>query len=120
MFVSPYLVRAIAAGSNDTSIVCEALQIRQTTCQRMPAMRPRRLRFTIRSLMIAIVLMAVLMAVPPTAGIAVVAFCTSCAFFIGAEWLVFRGHRRVAAFAFLFLAVTANLLIVAVCIAPNI
>ena len=50
-------------------------------------MRPRRLRFTIRSLMIAIVLMAVLLALSPAGVIAVVALSIPCACFIGAEWL---------------------------------
>jgi hypothetical protein len=70
--------------------------------------------------MIAIVMMAVLLALPTAGGIAVIALCISCACFIGAEWLVFRGHRRVAAIGFCGLAVTANLLFASACIAPDI
>ena len=70
--------------------------------------------------MIAIVLMAVLMALPLAGGIAVVALCIACACFIGAEWLVFRGHRRAAGLGFLVLAITANVLYAAACIAPDI
>ena len=83
-------------------------------------MRPRRMRFTIRSLMIAIVLMAFLLALPTAAVIAVVALCFPCTCFIGAAWLVFRGHRRVAALAFLGLAISANVLFAAACITPDI
>jgi hypothetical protein len=70
--------------------------------------------------MIAIVLVAVLMALPAAAGIAVIALCIACACFIGAEWLVFRGHLRVAGLGFLFFAVTANVLFAAACMAPDI
>jgi hypothetical protein len=49
-----------------------------------------------------------------------VALSIPCACFVGAEWLVSQGHRRVAALGFWGLAVTSNLLFAATCIAPEI
>jgi hypothetical protein len=70
--------------------------------------------------MIVIVFMALLMALPLARGIAVTALCVTCACFIGAEWLVFRGHRRAAASGFWGLAASANVFYAAACIAPDI
>jgi hypothetical protein len=83
------------------------------------AMRGPRVRFTIRSLMIAIGVMAVLLILPSGWGITVIALSLSCLILIAGQWLVFRGHRHLAAFGFWFLAILINGLYAAACIAPN-
>jgi hypothetical protein len=93
------------------------------------------MRFTIRSIMIAVVVAAVLLAPLGGKGPLVVAILHAisnegwpswavlfllCLDLIGAHWLVVRGWRRAAAGGFWILAVLANTLYVACCIAPSV
>jgi hypothetical protein len=63
-----------------------------------------RARFTIRSLMIVVAIVGGLLAVPLGFAVIVLVGCIPCLAVMGSQWLVFRGHRRFAAFGFL----TAN------------
>jgi hypothetical protein len=83
-------------------------------------MRVPSIRFTIRGLMIAVVVVACLLALANRYGVIVLAFSLACLGVIGAEWLVFRGHRRFAALGFWTLATVTNLAYAAVSVAPDI
>src|SRR5438034_9255554 len=83
-------------------------------------MHLHRAQFTIRSLMIAVVVVAGVLALPGGYGLIVLACCLPCFGVIGAQWLVFRGHRRLAALGFWTLATLTNILYVASCVAPDI
>ena len=81
------------------------------------------MRFTIRSLMIAVAVVAV-----PLAGLqsfsgdwqaAVLSVAFACLAWIGAEWLNFRGKRALAAICFGGIAALFNVLYPAVCICPD-
>src|SRR4051794_25670870 len=79
-----------------------------------------KIRFTIRSLMIAVVIVAGLLALPNGLGVIVLACGLPCLAVIGAQWLVSRGHRHIAAFGFWSLATLTNALYAASCVAPDI
>src|SRR5689334_19938608 len=85
-----------------------------------PAMRLHSIRFTIRSLMIAVVIVAGLLAIPIGYGLIAVAFSLPCLGVFAAEWLVFRRRRRPAAIGFWTLAILINLAYAASCVAPDI
>ncbi len=82
-------------------------------------MRQLRLRFTIGSLMIAVAVVAVLLALPDGWGVIVLVLTIPCLALVGAQWLVFRGHRRLAAVGFWGLAFSINALYVVAGIAPD-
>lgn len=83
-------------------------------------MRLRGIRFTIRGLMIAIGIVAGLLALANRYGVIVLALSLPCLGVFGAEWLVFRGHRQLAACGFWTLASLINLLYAASCVAPDV
>ena len=83
-------------------------------------MRPPRLRFTIRSLMIAIAVVAGLMALPRAWAVLAVVFSIPSLALTVAAWLAFRGRRRLAAVCFGILAVLANGLYAVLCMAPDV
>ena len=83
------------------------------------ARRPRRPRFTIGSLMIAVAVVAGLLALPIAGAVGLLVLCIPCLALIGAQWFVFRGHRRLAAIAFWGLAILINALYVVSCLAPD-
>jgi hypothetical protein len=82
-------------------------------------MRPPRLRFTIRSLMIAVAVVAGLMVLPREWVVLAVVFSIPSLPLTGAVWLASRGHRRPAAVCFGILAVLANGLYAVLCITPD-
>ncbi|MFI5387530.1 MAG: hypothetical protein ACHQ50_15585 [Fimbriimonadales bacterium] len=82
-------------------------------------MRLPRLRFTVRSLMIAVVVVAGLLALPTERSVIVIALSVPCLALIGGQWLVFQGHRHLAAFGFWVLATLTNVLYAAACVAPD-
>jgi hypothetical protein len=84
-------------------------------------MRLFRLRFTIQSLKIAVVVMVVagLIAIPNGSGLTVIGLSLPFLAVVGAQWLVFRGQRRFAAFGFWVAATLTNLLYAASCVAPD-
>jgi len=71
-------------------------------------MRSFRLRFTIRSFMIAVVVVAGLLAIPNGMGLMVIVMSFPFLALLGAEWLVFRGQRRFAEFGFWIAATLTN------------
>lgn len=75
--------------------------------------------FTIGRLMIAIAFLAGLLALPAEVGVIVIGLSIPCLSLIGAQWLVFRRRRRVAAYSFWVAATLTNLLAAFSCIAPN-
>ena len=83
-------------------------------------MRNPRLRFTIRTMMIAVLVVAVLLALPKGPGLIVLAVSLPCLVILGAQWLVLRGHRHIAAFGFWSLATLTNVSYAAFCVAPDI
>jgi hypothetical protein len=82
-------------------------------------MRQPRLRFTIGSLMIAVAVAAVLLALGNVWGVIAVVLSIPCLALIGSLWLFFRGHRRVAGIVFWGLAIAINALYLVCCSAPN-
>jgi hypothetical protein len=83
-------------------------------------MRLHGIQFTIRSLMIAVVIVAALLTLPEGYGVIAFAFSLPCLGVFAAEWLVFRGRRRLAAIGFWTLAILINLAYAASCVAPDI
>jgi hypothetical protein len=83
------------------------------------AVRFPRFRFTIRSFMIGVVVGAGLLALPNGLGLMVIALSFPCLAPIGAQWLVFRGKRHLAAFGFWSLAILTNVLYAAAGVAPD-
>jgi hypothetical protein len=79
-------------------------------------MRLFRLQFTIRSLMIAVVVVAGLLR---GLGLTVIGLSLPFLAVVGAQWLVFRGQRRFAAFGFWLAATLTNVLYAASCVAPD-
>jgi hypothetical protein len=79
-----------------------------------------RQQFTIRSLMIVVLIVAGLLALPGGYGLIVLACSLPCFGLMGAQWLVYRGHRRLAALGFWTLATVTNLAYAASCVAPDI
>ncbi len=69
--------------------------------------------------MIAIAMVGGLLALPNGCGVILLVGCLPCLAVISAQWLVFRGHRRLAAVGFWTLAGLMNLLYVACCVAPD-
>ena len=63
-------------------------------------MRLCRPQFTIRSLMIAVVVVAGLLALPNALGLMVIALSFPLLALVGHQWLVFRGQRRSRRLAF--------------------
>ena len=80
--------------------------------------RPPRL-LTIGRLMIGIALLAALFALPNGLGLVAIALFFPFLAIIGAQWLVFQRHRRLAACGFGAVATLANVLYVACCVAPD-
>jgi hypothetical protein len=70
--------------------------------------------------MIAVAIVAGLLALPNGCGVIVIVFSLPCLAVIGAQWLVFRGQRHIAAFGFWFLATLTNALYTASCVAPDV
>lgn len=83
-------------------------------------MRLPRVRFTIRTLMVAVLAVAGLLALPNGLGLIMLVSCLPCFAMIGGQWLVFRGHRHLAALGFWSLATLTNVLYAASCLAPDI
>ncbi len=69
--------------------------------------------------MIAVLVVAGLLALPKGPGMIAVALSLPCLSLIGGRWLVFRGHRRVAASGFGVLAILTNVSYAAACVAPD-
>jgi hypothetical protein len=82
-------------------------------------MRLFRPRFTIRSLMIAVVVVAGLLALRNWLGLLVIALPLPCLAGVGGQWLVFRGRQQFAAFGFWVPATVINILFAASCVAPE-
>lgn len=81
-------------------------------------MQGTRVRFTIRSLMIAVAAVALLMSLPTGLALLVgVASFVGLAF-VGASWVEHRGLRRLAAVGFWVPAILVDILYAAVCLAP--
>lgn len=70
--------------------------------------------------MIGIAILAILFAVAGVMGWLVVELSVPFFAVIGAQWLVFRRHRRAAAYGFGALAVLINVSYAALCIAPDV
>jgi hypothetical protein len=70
--------------------------------------------------MIAVVIVAGLFTLRGEYALIVLACSLMCVGVIGAQWLVYRGHRRVAAFAFWSFATLTNVVYAAMCVAPDI
>jgi hypothetical protein len=79
-----------------------------------------RAQFTIRTLMIAVVIAAALLALPSGLGLIVLASGLACVAIIGAQWLMFRDRRHLAALGFWSVATVTNILYAAACLAPDI
>jgi hypothetical protein len=86
-------------------------------CEAQEFHRPR---FTIRYLMVAVAVavLACLLALHEGPGAILVALALPGVCLIGAQWLVIRGDRRLAAFGFWAVATSANLVYAARCVAP--
>jgi len=69
--------------------------------------------------MIAVVVVVGLLALPTDRSVIVIALSLPCFALIGAQCLVFRGHRHLAAFGFCVLATLTNVLYAAFCVAPD-
>ncbi len=69
--------------------------------------------------MIVVLVVAVLLALPRGLGLIVLACSLPCLAIVGAQWLVLRGHRHIAAFGFWSLAALTNVLYAAFCVAPD-
>src|SRR5690348_16679471 len=82
-------------------------------------MRWPRGRFTIRSLMIAVAVVAALFVLPGGWVVFVIILSVPCLAVLGAQRLVILGERHLAALAFWSLAILANVLYVAACIVPG-
>jgi hypothetical protein len=86
-------------------------------------MRHPRLQFRIGHLMIAVAAVAVVMVLPPFPRplvILIVCLSIPCLAAIAARWLLTRGRRRLAARSFWAVATAVNLVVAALCIAPDI
>jgi hypothetical protein len=70
-------------------------------------------------MMIAVAVVAGLLGLPGEWGFFVIVLSLACLAWIGPQWLVIRGRRRVAAFGFWILASLTNLLYGAACVAPD-
>jgi hypothetical protein len=79
------------------------------------AMRRSLLRFTIRSLMIAVAVVAILLVVPLSVTL-VIAFGLSYLALIARLWWMFRDFRRLSACCFLLVAAPSNIVCAALCI----
>jgi hypothetical protein len=77
------------------------------------------MRFTIRSVMIAVVLVAIPLALPDGWGIVIAALSLAYLSVIGAGWMIYRGWRRQAAVSFWTVAASSNALYAGCCIAPD-
>jgi hypothetical protein len=84
-------------------------------------MRPFRLRFTIQSLKIAVVVVVVagLVAIPNGSGLTVIGLSLPFLAVVGAQWLVFRRAAGFAAFGFWVAATLINVLYAASCVVPD-
>src|SRR5437867_2501274 len=82
-------------------------------------MRLPRVRFTIRSLMIAVVIVAGLLVVPEPWRMLVLGVSCVGVPLSGAQWLLFRRQRRLAAFCFWVLAILINVLYAVACVYPD-
>jgi hypothetical protein len=82
-------------------------------------MKLPRVRFTIRGLMIAVVVVAGLFAMPGNWRVLSMALASSCLAPLAAWWIHSRRHRRIAAFCFWAPAIAANASYVALCISPT-
>ena len=95
------------------------IRIRTRPADRLPVVHHCRAQFTIRSLMIAVVIVAGLLALPDELrGIAAVLSLPCLALFTAWRLLV-GGHRRLAATCFWSLAIPVNVLCVALCASPG-
>jgi hypothetical protein len=77
------------------------------------------MRLTIRSLMIAVVVVAGVLAIPPGYREPAAALTFACVAPLAARWLLSKGGRRLAASCFWALAILANVLFVVLCIVPS-
>jgi hypothetical protein len=77
-----------------------------------------RVRFTIRSLMIAIAVVAGLLALAVVSPALAILVSIPCVALIGSWWLVRRERLRIAGVGFWVLAIAINALYIACCIAP--
>jgi hypothetical protein len=83
----------------------------------MPALR---FRFTIRAVMIAVLIAAGLLALPGDWAAAILVIAVLIAGPLGAERLFLRGHRRAAALGFWVLGVSWNAIYIALCLEPDV
>lgn len=127
VFAAPFLFAAsLTVAVTFVQFCCERRLAREdrivgsTTHSRLPAMRPSRVRFTIRSLMIAVVVVAGLLMLPVVWGVIGLALSLPGLAVLGAHWLVFRGHRHLVAVFFWVLASLINVLYAAACICPDV
>jgi hypothetical protein len=82
-------------------------------------MRVSHLQFTIRSLMLAVALVAGLLMLPPGWNVLVPILIFPLLSLRSAQWLVAREQRRVAAFSFGCLAILINVAYVSACTFPH-
>ncbi len=78
-----------------------------------------RVRFTIRGLMIAVIVAALAMALPGASRVVVAALGVPCLALFAARWLFWRGRRRIAGFCFWGPGLVANVLYIALTIVPG-
>jgi hypothetical protein len=82
-------------------------------------MQQRGPQFTIRSLMIAVVIAAALLALPGGWREVAAVLLLPCLALLAARRLLVGGHRHLAAFSFWSLAVPANIVFAALCASPG-
>jgi hypothetical protein len=81
--------------------------------------RPPVWRFTIRSVMIVVAILAGVLALPPGPREVAAVLSVPCLAFFGAWRLWVGGHRRLAAIVFWSLAIAANIVFAAFCASPG-
>ncbi len=82
-------------------------------------MRYPRFRWSIRGIMIAVVLVALPLAMPGDTKIVAGFLSITCIGILSAVWMAFRGYRRAAAYSFAVLTAAANISYAAGCIFPS-
>lgn len=83
-------------------------------------MRAPRVRFTIRGLMIAVLVTAGLLSLPARGGPILIPILITCLSLGTARWFLLRADRRLAAFCFWGPAIMANVVFAALCVSPEV
>jgi hypothetical protein len=78
------------------------------------------MRFTIRTIMIAVPAVAIPLALPNGLGIVVAALSLPCLCVIGSQWMINRGRRRLATTSFWAVAISSNVLCAGWCLTPDV